>query len=87
MTGATAGAATPAAKLLDWQQVPTNITKNWKDSDVRRGGRFIYSVNQPPPHFDPALISAGGMLAATTPVYNRLIGHKMAQRRTASGSS
>ncbi|GIX47478.1 MAG: solute-binding transporter (periplasmic) [Candidatus Tectimicrobiota bacterium] len=50
-----------------------NRPKAWTEKDIRRGGELVFAHVSDPPHLNPLLTTSYSMLAATGPVYSRLI--------------
>jgi ABC-type transport system substrate-binding protein len=50
-----------------------NRPQAWTEKDIRRGGELVFAHVADPPHLHPFLTTSYSMLAATGPVYSRLI--------------
>jgi peptide/nickel transport system substrate-binding protein len=50
-----------------------NQPQAWAEKDIRRGGELVFAHVSDPPHLNPLLTTSYSMLAATGPVYSRLI--------------
>lgn len=50
-----------------------NQPRAWTEKDSRRGGELVFAHVSDPPHLNPLLTTSYSMLAATGPVYSRLI--------------
>lgn len=50
-----------------------NQPQAWTEQDIRRGGELVFAHVSDPPHLNPLLTTSYSTLAATGPVYSRLI--------------
>jgi peptide/nickel transport system substrate-binding protein len=50
-----------------------NQPRLWTEKDIKRGGELSFAHVSDPPHLNPLLTTSYSMLAATGPVYSRLI--------------
>jgi ABC-type transport system substrate-binding protein len=77
--GVGAGMGMPAGSNAQGQLVPypdvyyANRPPAWTEKDIRRGGELVFAHVSDPPHLNPLLTTSYSMLAATGPVYSRLI--------------
>src|SRR5207248_10290964 len=89
-SAAASAAASPSAaptkvdltKLSDddfFKAIPVLPAKDWKDSDIKLGGRVVRASNRPIQHFDFATTVTGFIWDPTASIFNRLVRNNASQ--------